>query len=327
MLANKKKKGVMKLSIIIPVYNVERFLKKCISSCESQDISKDDYEIIIVNDGSKDNSLEIAQSLAAVYSNILIFNQPNAGLSVARNEGLKRATGTYVWFVDSDDWIQENCLSSILNLCDSNSLDCLKFCAAYSCESDVKVRFRLPDKKLVTALEMMKMPQYSSCVPFAIYRRSFLLEKNLFFYPGIFHEDNEFTPRCLCEASRIMTLDRVLYYVYQNPNSITRSFNPKKADDLFVVANSLHNYSINKPRKIKQIISLFISSHLNSSLKLSQYMNDEQKKHLSTLFYNNRYLFVHFFHSRRLKYIVEGFFCFVFPKQLVTFFSFFRKLI
>ena len=93
------------------MYNVEKFLAKCILSCENQNISKKEYEIICVNDGSLDSSAIIAEEIAKQYNNIIIINQENQGLSVARNTGLSNAKGDYVWFVDSDDWIEEKFLS------------------------------------------------------------------------------------------------------------------------------------------------------------------------------------------------------------------------
>ena len=101
------------LTIVIPVYNVEKYIEKCLLSCVHQDIPSDSYEIIVVNDGTKDNSLRIAESIATTHSNISIVSQQNKGLSAARNTGLKLAKGNYIWFIDSDDWIEDNCLSSI----------------------------------------------------------------------------------------------------------------------------------------------------------------------------------------------------------------------
>ena len=107
------------------MYNVEKFLAKCILSCENQNISKKEYEIICVNDGSLDSSAIIAEEIAKQYNNIIIINQENQGLSVARNTGLSNAKGDYVWFVDSDDWIEENCLRRIVSKL-SNNLDVLQ---------------------------------------------------------------------------------------------------------------------------------------------------------------------------------------------------------
>ena len=110
----------MTLSIIIPVYKVEKYLRKCLDSCLHQNISKEDYEIICVNDGSPDNSAQILDEYAAKHPNIRVVTQTNQGLSMARNNGLAVAQGDYVWFIDSDDWIEENCLAGICSALKSN---------------------------------------------------------------------------------------------------------------------------------------------------------------------------------------------------------------
>lgn len=102
---------MMKLSIIVPVYNVEQYVRKCILSIINQD---DDLfktiELVIVNDGTKDKSVEQIEDLVEKYDNIILINQKNAGLSVARNNGMNVAKGDYVWFVDSDDWISSDAI-------------------------------------------------------------------------------------------------------------------------------------------------------------------------------------------------------------------------
>ena len=102
----------MKISVVVPVYNVENYISKCVSTLLNQ--GYDDYEIIIVDDGSKDRSIEIVKNTFK-DSRIKIIRQENKGLSGARNTGLRAASGDYVWFVDSDDWIEENCLPEIVN--------------------------------------------------------------------------------------------------------------------------------------------------------------------------------------------------------------------
>ena len=120
----------MILSIIIPVYNVEPFVEKCIRSCEAQDASKDDYEIVVVNDGSKDNSVDVVNRVANEFENIRVLSQPNAGLSAARNTGMREAKGEYYMFVDSDDWIAENCLTKLIGKLRKERPDDLAICAA-----------------------------------------------------------------------------------------------------------------------------------------------------------------------------------------------------
>ena len=105
----------MKLSIVVPVYNVEQYVRKCILSIVNQD---DDlfksFEVIIVNDGSKDKSVEQIQDLVDKYDNITLINQENLSLSVARNNGMAMAKGDYVWFIDSDDWITSDAVKYVL---------------------------------------------------------------------------------------------------------------------------------------------------------------------------------------------------------------------
>lgn len=100
----------MKLSIIIPIYNVEKYLRVCLDSCLKQDVPKSSYEIITVNDGSPDSCDKIIEEYYTKFPNIRVITQKNSGLSVARNNGLNIARGEYVWFVDSDDYITTNCL-------------------------------------------------------------------------------------------------------------------------------------------------------------------------------------------------------------------------
>lgn len=103
----------MFLSFIVPVYNTEKYLRDCLDSLISQDVSKEDYEIICVNDGSTDGSLTILQEYAAENRNIHIINKENGGVASARNAGMDAAQGEYIWFVDSDDFVKHNCLGSL----------------------------------------------------------------------------------------------------------------------------------------------------------------------------------------------------------------------
>lgn len=106
----------MKLSIIIPIYNVEKYIERCAESVLNQNVPPSQYEVIFVNDGTKDNSVEILKKAINfnIHSNFQIRDKENGGLSSARNFGLEHATGDYVWFVDSDDWIESNCLAKIV---------------------------------------------------------------------------------------------------------------------------------------------------------------------------------------------------------------------
>ena len=121
----------MFLSIIIPIYNAERFISECLESCIHQNISKTDYEIICVNDGSTDHSLQIIQKYASKYDNIKIINQKNGGEGAARNAGLRIARGDYCWFLDADDLMKEDCLSEIHNACIDRKAEVVVFKSYY----------------------------------------------------------------------------------------------------------------------------------------------------------------------------------------------------
>lgn len=104
----------IRLSIIVPVYNVENYLKDCLDSLLDQDIPKEEYEIICINDGSKDNSLEILRQYESENENFKVVDQPNRGVSATRNTGIELSRGKYLWMVDPDDKVRSNCLSSLL---------------------------------------------------------------------------------------------------------------------------------------------------------------------------------------------------------------------
>ena len=112
-----------KISAILPAYNVEKYLEECVNSILSQEVS---CEIIIINDGSTDNTLSVAYSLAEKYDNIIVLTQENSGQSVARNRGIEIAKGEYLLLLDSDDFLIENTLKNIYNLASQNYLDYIK---------------------------------------------------------------------------------------------------------------------------------------------------------------------------------------------------------
>jgi len=234
------------LSIIIPVYNTEKWIARCLDSCLNQDIPHEEYEIIVVNDGSPDDSMSIVNEYAAKHTNIRVIHQQNRGLSAARNTGLKYATGTYVWFVDSDDFIESTCLGDLLKQAEKDSLDVLCFKPYLLFEDGRKDIFEIPfqaEKQVYDGSDFIckvDMPPAAWC---ALYQRSFLLEKALQFKEGIYHEDQEFTPRAYYLASRIEFINTCAYYYFQRTGSIMKSSNPKKAHDLLVVADSLYNFA------------------------------------------------------------------------------------
>lgn len=244
---------MMKLSIIIPIYNVESYIDLCLKSCLKQDLKAEEYEIIVVNDGSRDNTVSIVKKYQEQYSNIKLFNRVNGGQAAARNTGLREAKGEYIWFVDGDDHILENCLKSLLNKAFQNSLDilCFNFKHEYpdGRMEDYKVKMKEDGKvyggrDFITFVDMLEVPWI------ALYRREFLQKNNLSFLEGILHEDQEFVPRAYCLAEKIEFVDFPVYYYFQRDGSSMRSKSTsKRCLDLLTVADSLYSFTLNNFEK------------------------------------------------------------------------------
>ncbi len=312
-----------KLSIIIPVYNVESYVEKCLNSCLAQDIPFSEYEIIVINDGTKDNSMSIVNRMASQYSNIVIIDQENAGLSSARNKGLFNAKGKYVWFVDSDDFIKINSLKRITNILVEKELDGLLIGAANITKDKCSRRkdFTELNENVYSGIELLDNKNWQTCVPFTIYNRDFLMQNNLKFYEGIFHEDSEFTPRSYYFAKRISILNEIIYFVNINPSSITRSRNPKKSFDCIIVAKRLNDFTEGINPRLYYLYDNIISMNINTALNNSYQMDIKEIKNLNKTLKENSFLFVHLKRSNIFKYRFEAFLFNCFKGRYVQFYK------
>lgn len=309
----------MKLSIIIPVYNTANYLERCVNSCLNQNIKKDDYEIILINDGSTDNSLQLIRKTAENKINVSYYTQENRGLSETRNRGVRLAKGDYVWFVDSDDWIRENTLKDILDKCIKLDLDAFQLGACNVLESKKKRIYTVIENQVSTGLELMSLKnKFYVCVPFTIYRRQFLIDNDLYFYPRIFHEDCEFSPRSYYCAKKVSGTNQIIYYVYNNMNSITHTMNPKRAYDLLFVIKQLENFSAKFTGKERRIYSTEISINLNLLLIFANKLNGVEKEKIKKELFEQRAFYKHYFKSGKLKYMIEGILFGLFPKLVLN---------
>ena len=316
----------MLLSIIIPVYNVEQFVEKCIRSCESQDVTKDQYEIIVVNDGSKDNSLEVVQRVAAEYDNIRVFSQPNAGLSAARNMGMRLAKGEYYMFVDSDDWIAEKCLGRLMQKLESEKPDALAICAANMINGIPQRRQSHEDETPIKGYELLKRG-VQPCAQLAIWNAEFLKRYNLAFYEGIFHEDSEFTPRAYYLAEKISLTNEIIYYFYPNPNSITRTVNPKKSFDIVkVVCESLSKFSNEVLPEHRNIFYDEIALNVNNALNGIRFCDLKTQKEFCEELSKHKHLFDDMLKSKVLKYRIEARFFKIFPNSTLRIYNLMQLL-
>lgn len=303
------------LSIIVPVFNVELYIEKCLLSCLKQDIPLSDYEIIVINDGSPDNSLQIAEQVATRAKNMRVISQPNGGLSMARNKGLFLAKGKYVWFVDSDDWIEENCLKDIVACLEKNNPDILQLQYRNSYDNEkLNKDYFCKIEGVVNGKQQISNGGLPIPAQFGIYKKSFLIKNKLEFYPGIFHEDCEFKPRVLYLAERCSSYDKVVYNYYQRTSdSITSAINPKRAFDYLKVSLSINEFYYNIVEECDSYFHNHISLMLNNALSV---VGDKEKE-FTTELYKQRYLFEHLRKSTIMKYKIEGLLFLLFPKYTV----------
>ena len=224
-----------KLSFIVPVYNVAPYLRMCVSSLLSQDVLQDEYEIILVEDGSTDNSGAICDEYDRMFDNIHAIHQPNGGLSVARNTGIAAAQGEYICFVDSDDYWQPNVLSGLMAQIERDKLDVLRFKYQNVNEEGEVFNPYKRDHRLENDYSEMPTDGVSflnSRMNTQCYAVMFILRRDLLegciFTPGIYFEDTDWTPRMLRKAKRVASTDTIVYNYLVREGSISRAVDRAK---------------------------------------------------------------------------------------------------
>ena len=242
------------LSIIVPVYKVEEYIRPCIDSIFKQGLDDADFEVIIVNDGTPDKSMEIIADIIAAHQNITVINQENQGPSMARNNAMKMATGDYVQFLDSDDLLIDNTLPYLLNNAISSEADLIV--ADYISMNDNKIiqfknnffkqRNGKISKKRGKELFLYDLNPRQCCVWRTLYKREFLNWSKLSFVPNIYYEDVLFTHHCYLKANLCLKVEWTFVIYRRGHKSITSSFNMKKAKDYCVIVSNLWKLSKEK---------------------------------------------------------------------------------
>lgn len=313
---------ICRLSIIIPAYNVERYIGETLDSIVKWSDTRDDVEIIVVDDGSPDNSYKIVKDCQKRHSNISLIRQENKGLGGARNTGIENAQGEYVWFVDSDDWVLTEKLPDIMKVMEEESPQALAMCASdVRLDNTIKQRFNFNDlPQKISGVEMLRNGRFSFCAPFTIYNRKYLNDNALRFQEHLFHEDNEFTPRAYYRLKNLRLLNLPLYLVRPNPNSICRSKNFKKNFDLVKVAVSLNDFKNRNmmDRETAMAFDYSISIALNSALSNSDEMSLRDYEQFSEIIGKQRTLFKSFIHSSKIKHKLQGVLFAMIPYNPVT---------
>lgn len=227
----------MKFSIVVPVYNVEAYLDNCLASLQAQDFA--DFEVICVNDDSTDRSREILSAWASKMPQIRLIDRENGGLSAARNTGLAAATGNYIFFVDSDDWVEPTMLNRLAEEANGEDMICFACRKSDNGATDDFVPEQTDGWNYYNrhAIEHHEVPFV--CVWQRCYRREFLMENNLHFRESILHEDNEFTPRACLKATSIKVIPDVLYNYRVRPGSIMTTRGLRSKESLITIGNEL----------------------------------------------------------------------------------------
>ena len=245
----------MKVSIIVPVYNVEEYVTECLNSVMDLNI---DYEIIVVNDGSKDNSLEEVNKFAESYKgDIKIINKENGGLSSARNAGIEKAKGDYLFFLDSDDYIDKHLFESFVSdvIKDGVDIGFADYCylrkgvQVPNTEAAYRQKIAQKQNDIVDGItygdrffdKVRNFINVEAC--FLLIKKSLLSDNLIEFKQGIYHEDTLFTVTCLTVARKVKYYDYPFYIYRMRDDSIMHTPNPnvteKKFKDKGIIALEL----------------------------------------------------------------------------------------
>lgn len=256
----------IKISIVVPVYNVEDYLQQCLDSLENQTFK--DFEVITINDGSKDNSLEILKINKNKFKNYRIINQQNSGLSAARNAGINIAVGEYIMFLDSDDMLEKDALETIYKLIKQQNLDLVTFDMMNFNDSKEKIQYKkegrdeVYSKDIMTAQEYLKGAQKKTLLASTLqcFRLNFLKENNLSFKVGILHEDEDFTMKAYEKIENVGYINRCLYRRRFRNESImnnNRYSNKKSLNSYFIVLDEFKKLSLkNNSQEFKELIKI-----------------------------------------------------------------------
>ncbi|SFS53706.1 glycosyltransferase [Lutibacter maritimus] len=255
------------LSIIIPVYNVEKYIERCFNAISNvyKSNNKIKIEVVFINDGSTDNSLLKLVEFRNSYNYVKIISQPNLGLSEARNTGIKNANGRYLLFLDSDDWIDLDVILKQLTLTFDNKLDFLSFGMRYFFENNddsfPRPLHPINYNKIHTGIEFLTQGYQPSSSCLFLLNRNFIIDNNLLFTPKISQQDVEFTVRLMLCAHRGYFSELIGYNYFRNFGTISLPQSQEKLEkylsDAIIVAelikSNIKNYDIKDKDVIKTI--------------------------------------------------------------------------
>lgn len=296
------------ISIIIPIYNVELYIEECLQSVANQTITEG-VECILVDDCGTDNSMEIAEGFISSYNGMIDFrifhHAKNKGLSAARNSGISKAKGKYLFFLDSDDAIDPNCLN-------------IMFDAAEKYDADLVQGSYVSDVPYMEQFSRQSLPLFSDNHPFIkktlldydvnpvmaqnrLVKKSIIEDNNLFFKEGIIHEDNYWTFFLAKYVKRMAFCPKKLYYYRITPGSITNKIDKERETSAF--ATMVNDFSENIDSFYKGAQKRYIFLHLLTMKNNHYYSDSKELKRLFNIFncqctYLERFLMLLIFNSK-----------------------------
>lgn len=258
-----------KLTFIVTVYNTENLIARCMDSLFAQELPSDDYEILLVDNGSTDSSGKVCDDFKAKYPNVTVLHLENLGAGASRNSGVLAAKGEYIWYIDSDDTIEPNVCKGLLEKAFNDKLDVLAFDFELAYE-DANLNITRKEVhsiscdnpgKVLTGEEFMLQTGMPSAQWCSLYRRQFLLDEGLEFIERICYEDQDYTPRAYFLAKRAAFVPVMVYNYVQRAGSITKrtDLQEQRASDYLKVCDSLHDFVTKRITKGTPIYNIFMS--------------------------------------------------------------------
>ena len=278
---------MIKYSFIVPVYNTEKYLKKCLDSLVNQTYK--DFEIIVVNDGSTDKSSSIISKYQKKYKNIIVIDKENEGLSMARNRGVQKSSGKYIIFVDSDDYVSNKLLEEVDKKIDDS--DILRFQIATEDEDYTKINeYHEEGFESMCGYDAFKnLSSYHFVEPAWCYviRKNYYIENKFSFKKGVYHEDFGLIPYVIYKARKVKSIDFIGYYYIQRNGSIMNNNDykktVKKAFDMLEQYKTMRLFAKNINRK-NNLDDYFLSYISNSVIvKARELKKDEKKVYINEL--------------------------------------------
>lgn len=285
-----------KLSFIIPLYNSAQWLEKCLYSVLNQDLPESEVEIICVNDGSPDNSAELAREIAKEHPSIMVIDQENQGPSGARNTGMRHATGKYLCFVDPDDFVEPNVYGGLIQQMEEQQLDMLRFdyqVVNEHYEIIPKRAFELQfdyTPQLMTGTEFLTNRLDIACNIWRyIYRTDIIIKNNIWCYVGDYYDDTPWLPLVLMKAERMNICDTVVYDYLERSDSLVNAKSPRavqrKIDGGIMLLEILHEQLKSIENEgVRRWYGMVITLSVVSLMTLiGTYQYDNREKYLSKI--------------------------------------------